>query len=132
MSRSTAHRGQQSIEFLPYVAIAFALLVLFVMIMAFRVTSVHEQELREELDTVVNAVHSEIRAASSVSDGYERNFTLPLIVDSTNYTIQIVAGNTVIASAGRFEASTVTFNVSGQPIPGKNTIRKDYGEISLN
>ena len=132
MSISTARRGQSSIEIMPFLGLAFVLFIVIMVFVSGRLAEVKDQDIQEELATIATLLDSEIRMAVSVSDGYERNFTIPSQIRGVNYTIQIINQATILASTDDYEASLVIFNVTGQPMQGNNIIRKNNGTISLN
>jgi hypothetical protein len=132
MSRLTAHKGQMSMELIPFVALGLALLIVFVGVMAGRLNSVQNSSEQEALGQVAELLENEIRIAATVQDGYERNFTLPKKIINKHYDIQILASNTISVNTSSFEASKVTHQVIGQPVKGTNTITKAGGQIALN
>ncbi|MBI4151051.1 hypothetical protein HY492_02915 [Candidatus Woesearchaeota archaeon] len=128
----TVAKGQFSIELVPFIILGAILLLLFVIIIAGRLTGVQNRGEQEQLQHVVEQVHREVSIAASVNNGYMRNFTLPLKLGSKDYDIGILKNYTVQATTDQFEASIVTFNVSGQPLQGNNLLRKDNDIITLN
>ena len=132
MSKSIARKGQSSIEIMPFLGLAFVLFIVFMVFVSGRLADVKDQDIQEELATVTRLLDGEIRMAASVSDGYERNFTIPSDIRGINFTVQIINEATILAATDRYEASLVTFNVTGQAVQGNNIIRKNNGTISLN
>ncbi len=131
-SRVTVARGQFSIELVPFIILGAILLLLFVIIIAGRLTGVQNRGEQEQLQRIVEQVHTEVSIAASVNNGYARNFTLPTKIGSATYSVGILKNHTVQATTESFEASIVTFNVSGQPVPGNNQLRKNNDIITLN
>lgn len=132
MSLSTARKAQTSVEMLPFIGLALAFLLILTVLIAGRLISVQVQNEQNDLSVVTGNLHDEIRIAVTVSDGYDRNFTLPLRAGNKNYSLQIINEQTILATTDSYESSLVTFNVTGQPKVGENTIRKNDGTISLN
>ncbi|MBI4144803.1 hypothetical protein HY493_01195 [Candidatus Woesearchaeota archaeon] len=132
MSSSTAREGQLSIELVPLVAIAASVLIVFITILAGRFSSVNQEQEQQGLHVAVDRLHDEIRIAATVHDGYVREFTLPATAGGRPYSITIINEHVIRANTSTYEASTTTFNVTGQPAAGENIIRKDNGAIDLN
>lgn len=131
MSSSTA-RSQLSIELVPLVAIAASVLIVFITILAGRFGTISQEQEQQGLQRIVGQLHDEIRIAVSVHDGYRREFTLPIVAGGELYSITILNDRVIRANTSTYEASTTTFNVTGQPVAGENVIRKDNGAVHLN
>lgn len=125
-------KAQTSIELLVLIGIAFVALLVFSALARDRLLSVHKQTEQTALEQIAGILHNEVLLAATVSNGYMRAFTLPTGIDGKNYTIEIIKNNTIFAKSGKFESSQVTFNVTGQPLLGENTIKKENDVISLN
>ena len=132
MSSSTAHKGQFVIELVPLIMIAALILLVFIVVITGRLSGVQVRGEQERLQQLAENLHTEITIAASVNNGYQRNFTLPPLVGTKVYTVGILKNTTIRVATTEYEASVVTFNVSGQPKIGNNMIRRNNGIITIN
>lgn len=74
----------------------------------------------------------EIRLAKSTGDGYARNFTLKNDVYGTPYSVRLASGMVLLDVGDRtYAAYAVASNVSGNILPGCNTISNAKGNVSV-
>ncbi len=119
-------------ELVPFIILSAMLLLAFVMIISVKLAGVQNRGEQEKLDAVTLKIQEEITIAASVNNGYTRNFTLPTKIGLKTYNVGILKNTTIYASTDLLESSLVTFNVSGQPRPGNNLLRKTDDIITLN
>lgn len=83
---------------------------------------VRNEEIATELANVIN---NEASLAASVHEGYERNFTLPVLLDGGNYSLQLYDGQDLLIM---YRGSSYLFFLDANltnttPLgPGYNTI----------
>ena len=79
-------------------------------------------------------VQNEINIASKASDGYHRDFTIPLRLLNLDYDVDIIGQSSVYVRSndGRHALSLPVANVTGNVQVGDNVIEKDNGVVYLN
>ena len=126
-------KGQSAIEFL----ILVGAVLFFFLTFLFVIQSNLADKFKENKNTVVHdvalTVQEEINLAAKSSDGYSREFDLPLELLGEDYLINITAQLVYVrtASGGSAIALPVT-NSTGQPVKGTNLITRINGSIYLN
>jgi hypothetical protein len=126
-------KAQIAMQFLVIISIVFAMFVVFVVGFAERYNDILTDRERLALKDVALKVHDEIMIAHNLRDGYQREFTLPDLVEGDNYTIYITPNsNIVVVSGDNLEYSTQVAPVQGQLTKGLNLIRKSGGVVWLN
>ena len=132
MSVSTARKKSQiSLEFVVLIAMAFVMLIAFSTIVSDRTISVNKERDALLLKEIVEKVKSEVFLASSVEDGYSRQFTIPQKLDGKNYNITI-QNRTIIGRLKELEITTSVIQITGNAVKGINNITKTNGVICLN
>ncbi|PJC44950.1 hypothetical protein CO038_00985, partial [Candidatus Pacearchaeota archaeon CG_4_9_14_0_2_um_filter_39_13] len=122
------NKGQSSVEFI----ILVGAVLFFFMAFAFAIqinTADKTNEKRDVLvkDTALN-VQAEIDLAHRSSEGYSRNFELPEKILNSDYEISIIAGAVYVRTLdGEHATAYPVADVSGQPLKGSNSIRKENG-----
>ena len=97
------------------------------------ITQKNSEQVDSGVREIALTVQDEISLASSASDGYSRNFTLPPGVLWENYTARINSNGIYVVTDDQKHAIYLSvFNVSGQPRQGTNTIRNVGGTVYLN
>ena len=126
-------RSQSSLEFIILIGAMLFFFLLFAFAIQLNIADKTKEKRALILKDTASIVQDEINLAYASSDGYSRQFSLPLTIISKNYTIQII-GNFVYAKTGdnKQSISLTVQNVTGQPSPGQNAIRKTDGKVYLN
>ena len=126
-------RSQSAVEFLILVGVVLFFFVLF----SFAINSNLSDKIREKQNNLLKEtgkiLQDEINFALKSTDGYYREFKIPLSLNGREYNISITEKLVyVISHDGRDALTLIIPNVTGQPIKGNNFIKKDSGEILLN
>ncbi len=125
-------KGQGGLEF---VIISAFLMLLFVAAVSFIDVKSRETkaiQIRQALEDSAQKVIDEIKLASSLNDGYSRQFSIPRYIDGQDYAIKIIADRELIVSLDSFEH--VVFlppNTRGIVGRGINKIEKKDGIVYL-
>jgi len=114
-------------------------ILLFVFIAFFAIISGRDAEQNEErlmiqAQDIINAVQKELVIATTVLDGYSREFLIPSKIGSHDYSIYTAgSGNTTLVLTLLNNDFTKRIpHIIGQPKPGLNRINKTRGEVYLN
>lgn len=130
---SIFRKGQSAIEFIALVGAVgfFFLAFLFVLDMNLADKTWENRNLMTK--EIALTVQNEISAASGSTDGYRREFNIPLYVVDMDYDINITGVFVYIRTVdGRHALALLVPNVTGNVIKGQNVIRKNSGIVSLN
>jgi len=127
------NKAQSSIEFTIIVgAMTFIMLGAFLVIQG-RTVSIHKEYMNNAMDKLGNMMRTEVLLASKMEGGYAREFTLPYAVSNYNYSIMISGRNEISISMGDSEYIIFTnANISGNITKGRNIIRSDGNNITIN
>ena len=125
--------GQSAIEFMIVIGAIFFFFLAFL----FGIQTSIADKARENKDLTVKEIaltlQNEVNIAVETSDGYYREFRLPIQVVNIDYDIIIVDGLVyIITDDERHSIALSVLEVSGQPIAGDNIIRKEAGVVYLN
>ncbi len=124
-------KSQSAIEF----AVIFGF-ILFFFIAFFAVIQLNQSEKNKEkekliIQNVALDVQDEINLAAQSSDGYYREFNVPLNIFGREYNITLIDGM-VYVNTSDFGVSYNIFEVNGTLTKGTNRIRKENGAVYLN
>jgi len=126
-------KSQFSIEFAVLTAFMFLIFVAFIAVITSKVAELKENERLKIAEDIATLARNEIELAKSASNGYARNFELPVKVDGNSYSIQIIDNRELVVDY--IDKEYVIFlqeNVRGNLNPGANTIRKETGIVFVN
>src|SRR3989338_2382770 len=126
-------KSQFSIEFAVLTAFMFLIFVAFIAVITSKVAELKENERLKIAEDIATLARNEIELAKSASNGYARNFELPVKVDGNSYSIQIIDNREIVVDY--IDKEYVIFlqeNVRGNLNPGANTIRKETGIVFVN
>lgn len=96
----------------------------------YHTVSFNKERERILIEDIALAVQYELGLAAGVSDGYERELTLPQDLDGINYTIAKL-GNELGFSSGSYNYYVVIPNMTGDVLKGRNLIIKEGGRITI-
>ncbi len=126
-------RGQSSIEFFILIGAILFFFVAFLFAIYANINDKYSERLNLEVQETALGVVDEINLAYKASDGYQRDFSLPIEVANRAYTINITSGLVYLHTKdGKFSLAYPVQNVTGQPQIGDNKIEKRNGEVRLN
>lgn len=125
-------KAQASMELLFFVGFSFFIFILILGIIASNFQQGSLEREQTALEQVSLIIREEVYLAGSVQDGYERTFLLPQKILNKDYTTEILQNTTLVVSNNRAKTITTLLPVDGTLQKGKNIIRKNNGEITLN
>jgi len=124
---------QTSLEFVIMLGFVLMFFSVFLLVIQSNMVDKFEQRTELQLKAIASDAQSEINLALEASDGYSRDFEIPEKVGNTDYDIQIVDEMVYVNTTDSLHALSLPVpNVTGDLQKGKNTIRKENGEIILN
>jgi hypothetical protein len=131
ITRRKSKRSQSAVEFI--IILGF---ILFFFVVFFSIIGKNEAQKNKEkenliLQNIALDVKDEINLAAQASEGYFREFKIPLNVLGTDYDIQII-DERVYINTSSFGVSYAVVSVNGLLQKGDNNITKQNGEVYLN
>ena len=126
-------RAQSLMEFFILVGLAFLAAILFVVISANEIKDFRNQKELFLIQDLALKLQKEVTIATSVEDGYERNFELPNKLDgSFNYFI-VIRNNTMTVNSSKAVFSVAVPTTYGKNFTkGNNKIEKIDGKVYIN
>lgn len=121
--------------------IEFFILVLFIFFVFFGLVFVVYSNIadknKEKIDLKINelafSVRDEINLAASSSEGYHREFNIPMKISDKEYEINITEGNVYVrTNDGKFATALAVLDTEGNLKKGTNIIKKLNESIILN
>lgn len=129
--RSINTTAQSAIEFLIITGVIAVFFVMFLIIVAGDVSDLHRKKESLLLKELAIQVQTEINLASKSSEGYYREFRIPLNLEGRAYEINITDAR-VWARTAQSAISLNVEEIQGDVRKGENTIKKSGGIIYLN
>ena len=126
-------KSQSGVEFLMIVGVVIFFFTIF--FIAINESKSDDLDLKQtnRVKEVALTLQDEINLAFKSTDGYYREFKLPIDLNGKDYDISITEKLVyVITDDGKDAIAYQTAEVTGQPVKGDNTIRKEGGVIYLN
>jgi len=126
-------KAQSAIEFMIVVAIAMTIITGFLLAVQYNVKDQNfEKKNRLVLEIALN-IQSELNFAQDSSNGYFREFTIPLKVLGSNYEVITGAGIISVRTTNLQHAFTLSVPPTmGEIQLGKNEIRRENGKVCAN
>lgn len=126
-------KSQSSTEFI----IIAGFVLFFFTIFFLAIKGNMSEKIRERQDLAVKeiaiTVQDEINLASSSSDGYYREFTVPNKVNGKDYDVNLIDELVYVNTTdGNYAIALPVQNVTGNIKKGNNIIKKEDGEVKLN
>ncbi len=131
--RGKNKNAQSSIEFL--IIIGFVLFFFIIFFVAIQEKIVEETKQNQELSVkeIAITVQNEINLALISSDGYTREFKIPMNLGNKNYSINITEDMVYVKTIDNKSAIALPVaKLTGNIQKGTNTIKKQNNEILLN
>jgi len=120
-------------EFVLLLSFLMLIMVIFSLVIQKKMTSALEDKNREMVEEVNNLVVNEIRLASTVLDGYRREFTLPPNINGEPYKINISHSEIVLMYKDRERVTFLDEYVNGSlTLSEANKIQKINGVVWIN
>jgi hypothetical protein len=126
-------RGQVAVEFIIILAFMMVLLAVAAGI-SFQKSLETEGEMADlEAEMVLHEAASAVNTAHIEGDGFRTTIVLPETVGGRNYTIRMSAALIWMEVGGSFHSDIMlTGNVTGDFVPGENTVKNAGGGVFLN
>lgn len=131
MSTSINEKAQSAFELLIIAGAILAFFIFFLIILTGNLSDLNKRKESLLLKELALEVQTEINLASKSSDGYYREFRIPLNLQGKAYEINITDARIWI----RTEQNALSLNteeIQGDVKKGLNTIRKSGGNVYLN
>ncbi len=127
-------KSQIALQFIIIISILLFIFIVFLGIISNRNAELNKEELMIQAQDMVNAVQKELVIATTVVDGYSREFHIPSKIGNQNYSIYIggPTNATLILSFSNNDFTRRIPPITGQPTPGLNRINKAGGVVYLN
>jgi hypothetical protein len=133
------HNGQIAIEFLLLIAIAFGVILTFLV----AILSVSEGNTKmkayQEMDDLGKSLQQEFLLAAQLEDGYTRRINLPLTANGERYTAYLGITNNTNITHGyvllTYESTELFYlipPVTGNITLGNNVLVKNNGTLRIN
>jgi uncharacterized protein (UPF0333 family) len=126
-------KAQVANEFIILFGFAVLVLMIFLYVMIDEVRSIQSEKELEAIRDVGFFVQNELFIASIVNDGYYREFEIPILHQSLEYSININNNMLILVSQRNdIEQYFLIPKVEGNVTKGLNNISKIGGVIHLN
>ncbi|MBX4212205.1 hypothetical protein KW787_01970 [Candidatus Pacearchaeota archaeon] len=126
-------KGQSAIEFVIVVSAALFFLLAFTVAVQVNIENSLNEKRERMLKEIAVDLQDEVALASGSTDGYYREFTIPTAVFDRDYSASFVAGYVYVVTNDTKHAIAIKIlNVTGNPVPGKNSIRRTNGSVYVN
>jgi len=124
--------SQVGIEFITLMGIALIVVIFIAAISAKEIKDFQNQKEFILIKDLGLKLQKEISIASTVEDGYSRQFNLPDKLDFTLEYFIITSNVSISINSSKSVFTTAILNVTGEFIKGDNTIEKIGGQIYIN
>ncbi len=126
-------KSQTGVEFVILMGFASLVAMLFIMATISQIDDFNDLKEQILIKDVAYKLRSEIYLASIVKEGYQRDFTLPELLDYTiEYNATIKDNKTLWIRTQKYNYFLSIPEVLGNPNLNNNTITKEGGVIYLN
>ena len=126
-------KSQFSIEFAILMAFMFLVFVVFIGIITSKVAESKENERLKIAEDIAALAKNEIDLAKSASDGYSRNFELPVKISGNSYTVGIINNRELVVNyIDKEHVSFLQEKVCGDILIPSNEIGKENGITCVN
>ena len=133
MKSGKRNKAQFAIEFIVLIAFMFVIFLGFTAVITSKILDAKEGERQQTAEDIGTLAKNEIELARSVSDGYNRTFSLPAAIEGNSYNISIIGGRELVVNY--LDKEYVAFlqdSITGNIRPGKNTITKESGIVHIS
>jgi hypothetical protein len=126
-------KSQFSIEFAILMAFMFLVFVGFIAVISSTVLDVQENERLQIAEDIAALAKNEIELARASTDGYTRNFELPIKVKGNSYDIKILGNRELVVNyIDKEHVEFLQENICGDTLIPDNEIGKENGITCLN
>ena len=124
-------KAQLTLEFILIFSLMFALFIGLEKVILIRMGIKRDARMNQALEDVSKLIKDEIINADKSMGNYSRTFELPTNLYGSNYTMNIEKSFLVI-KCDKYQLITLLGNVTGEPKPKDNSIKKINGHICIN
>ena len=126
-------KAQTAIEFVILVGfILFFFTAFFLAIQENMSDKINEKQNLMLKETAL-AIQDEINLALESSEGYYREFKIPDKIGNRDYEVSLVEDSVYLrTNDGKYAIALPIAKVTGEIVKGRNTIKKENGEIKIN
>jgi len=126
-------KGQSAIEFMILIGAVTFLFLSFLLAINQSISDANERNKDLLVKEIALTVQNEISIASKAIDGYQRNFSIPLVIVGNDYHINILSSLVFINTTdGKHSLALPVANVTGSVKKGSNIIKKLNSTVYLN
>ena len=126
-------KSQSAIEFVFLITFMLVIVVGFFSASSSKILDSVEGNNQKIAEDIADLAYREIEVATSVNNGYVRNFTLPLTVNGANYSISLLQNRELVVNyLGTEHVKFLPSNIVGSISPGINTITKQGGIVQIS
>jgi len=133
------HNGQVAIEFLILIAIAFGVILTFLIAVLSFSEGNTKMKAYQEMDDMGKALQQEFLLAAQLEDGYTRKINLPLTANGGSYDISLGIANYTNTTHGyiliTYQSNELFYlipPVTGNITRGDNVLVKNNGTLRIN
>jgi hypothetical protein len=127
-------KSQVALQFVIIIGILLFVFIAFFAILSEKNQEDNEEKLMIQAQDIIYSVQREIVIATTVLDGYLRQFRIPSTIGLNDYSIYIQgpSNTTLVLNFLNNDFTKRIPPANGQPKPGLNNITKSGGEVYLN
>ena len=133
------HNGQIAIEFLLLIAVAFGVILTFLIAILSFSEGNTKMKAYQEMDDLGKALQQEFLLAAQLEDGYTRKINLPLTANGESYEINLGIANYTNVTHGyillTYRSNELFYlipPVTGNITRGDNVLFKNNGTLRIN
>ena len=126
---SSNSKAQSAVELIALISFAMLIFTGFYLVIFKNDISVISERINKEFMQISDGVAYEINIASSMGDGYSKNFTLKEDVLGQNYTIIVDNYLVIVNSSQTYSSPIIIENITGTINPGNNYIENRKGIV---
>jgi len=126
-------KSQFSIEFAVLMAFMFLVFVGFIAVITSKVSEAEKNKRLQIAEDLAARVKNEIDLAVTASDGYTRNFQLPVSVKGNKYSISIIDNRELVVEyIDKEHLSFLQENICGDVLVPTNEIDREKSIVCIN
>lgn len=126
-------KGQSAIELIMLISLVLFIFLSLLLVIQKNLSQKYTEERNAEIKRVAYQIQEEINLAHSSSEGYRREFRIPLDIRGIEYHAQIVDGMIFLNTSDEKSAIALPIkNTTGYINISLNTIRKINSGVYLN
>lgn len=130
-NREGNKKAQITLEFILLFSIVFFLFIGLEKVISVRIGLRRDAKINNALEDIGGVVKDEISNAQKAVGDYSRTFDIPDNLFGMNYSVNI-ENQFLVVEYDKYQFITLVENISGQPKPGSNIIRKINKKICIN